>query len=244
MPTFGSKLGIAQRIILAIDTSNADEAENLAQLAKSAGARFIKFGLQIATAKSWQWCAELSKKYGLEWVADAKLADIPNTIEASVASLVELGYSPYAITIHATAGHQAMVKAQASAGQVLIFGVTILTSLSDEECHRIYGSSAKDKVMELAQSAAAAGIAGIVASPKEVGMIKQNEVTKSLLTMIPGSRSTEAQAADQARVATPSQTITAGADLLVIGREITHAKDPAVAFAKIVNDIKEAVNEL
>src|SRR3989338_909748 len=242
MPTFQSKNEFDNRIILATDTANAAEAEKLAELAKSAGAIYIKFGLQLATAKSWQWCAKLAKKHQLDWVADAKLDDIPNTTSASVASLVKLTHSPYAITIHTTAGHQAMLGAQAKAGQVKIFGVTVLTSLSDEECQRIYGSTAKEKVLELAQSAATAGLAGIVASPQEVSMIKQNEKTKNLLTMIPGARSTRVQTVDQARVATPAETIAAGADLLVIGREITQASDPATAFAKIIDDIKGVIN--
>lgn len=244
MSTFESKTPIAQRIILAIDTSDTKEAEKLAELAKSAGAGFIKFGLQIFTAKSWGWCAELAKKYGLEWVADAKLDDIPNTIASSIDSLKTLPLSPYAVTIHATVGQAAMQSAQKHADGVKIFAVTVLTSLTDDEVHLIYGASVKDKVMQLAKAAAGAGLAGVVASPQEVAMIKQNEVTKNLLTMIPGVRSADAQTADQSRVATPAEAIAAGADFLVIGREVSQANDPAGAFAKIVNDIKKVVNEL
>lgn len=242
MPSFGSDLKSAQKIVLAIDTSNTAEAEKLTQIAKAVGTRFVKFGLQIATAHSWQWCANLAAKNDLAWIADAKLSDIPNTVEAAVAALVSLTHPPFAVTIHITAGKQAMSLAQAKAGEVKLLGITVLTSLTDEESQSFFGQPAKAKVMQLATAAAAAGLAGVVASPQEVKLLKGNPATKNLLLMIPGSRSNDAQSADQARVATPAETIDAGADLLVIGREVTQAADPAAVLARIVKDIEQASN--
>ncbi len=236
-------LSAAQRIVLAIDTSDKAEADDLAELARSVGARFIKIGLQLSSATSWQWCSELAKKHGLDWIADAKLNDIPSTVESAVANLVALQHRPFAITMHATAGSEAMTRAQNKAGDVKVLGVTVLTSLSDQECLDIYGGDVKIKVMKLALSAAEAGLAGIVASPQEVGMIKQNSTTKHMLSMIPSARSKDVQHADQTRVATPAESIRAGADLLVIGREITKSGNPAAAYAKVVKDIQAALND-
>jgi orotidine-5'-phosphate decarboxylase len=132
-----------------------------------------------------------------------------------------------------------MADAQTAAGDIVIFGVTVLTSLSDEESREIYGAPVAKKVIELAEAAAEAGLAGLVASPLEVKQLKSNSQTKSLITLIPGSRSKDAKISDQARVATPADTIADGADLLVIGREITQAGDPAAAYAKIISDIEE-----
>lgn len=242
MTSFESKLSAAERVVLAIDTADEQEAEKLAELAKTAGARYIKFGLQLATAKSWDWCARLAAKYHLEWIADAKLDDIPNTIEASIGSLLELSQPPYAITIHASAGRQAMKRAQVKAGSVKIFCVTVLTSLGDDEARQIYGAPVQAKVIELASMAADAGVAGIVASPQEVALINKKSNLSELITLIPGTRSEHAQVGDQARVTTPSKAIKAGADLLVIGREITQANDPAQAFNKIIKNVEGAIN--
>ncbi len=233
-------LSPAQKIVLSIDTENPDEAERLAKVAANAGGKFIKFGLQLATAQSWQFCAEIAKRAGLDWIADAKLDDIPNTVVGGINSLKKLEHPPVGITIHATIGQQGMSDAQTNAGDIVIFGVTVLTSLSDDESQRIYGAPVAQKVIELAEAAAEAGLKGLVASPLEVSELKKNSKTKALLTLIPGSRSKEAKAADQARTATPIETVQAGADLLVIGREITQSDDSEAAYAKIVKEIEEA----
>lgn len=230
----------AQRIVLAIDTSDAAEAEKLAEVAKNAGAKFIKCGLQLATAKGWSWCAVIAQKNDLQWIADAKLDDIPNTVVGGIKSLKQLKHPPAGITIHATIGQKGMTDAQSAAGEIIIYGVTVLTSLSDDESKKIYGAPVAEKVIQLAEAAAEAGLAGLVASPLEVAELKNNPKTKSLITLIPGSRSKDAQIGDQARTATPVETMKAGADLLVIGREITQSNDPIAAYAKIVKDIEKA----
>ena len=230
----------SQRIILAIDASNEADAKDLIRLAKEAGAQFIKLGLELSSATSWQRCSELAQQAALEWVADAKLDDIPNTVKKTVANIKNLAHPPFAITIHTTAGIEAMRAAQAEAGDIKMFGVTILTSISDEESSRIFGAAARQKVMDLALMAAEAGLAGFVASPQELGRIKENSKTKHLLAMIPGTRSDSATKNDQARTATPAEAIKDGADLLVIGRQVTQAADPAKAYKELTDEIEGA----
>jgi orotidine-5'-phosphate decarboxylase len=121
-------LGAAQRVVLSVDAFDLNEAAKLVKTAKQAGAKYVKFGLQLSSATSWQSCAKLAADKDLAWIADAKLDDIPNTVQAAVASLKNLDYPPIGITMHTTAGHEAMKLAQAEAGDIIMFGVTVLTS--------------------------------------------------------------------------------------------------------------------
>jgi len=234
-----AELSAAERIILAVDTSSTGEAERLVRVAQEAGAQFVKLGLEISSATSWRFCSELAGNYGLDWVADAKLDDIPNTVVGAVKNIKGLDHPPFGITMHTTAGIEAMRAAQEEAEEIKMLGVTVLTSISDEECERIlFGVPARQKVIELAEAAASAGLKGIVSSPKEVGMIKSIDATKNLFAMIPGTRSTTADVQDQARVGTPAAAIGDGADLLVIGRQVTKAENPAHAFSELVQEIE------
>lgn len=232
-----SGLPARERIILAIDTSRREDAERFARIAEQAGARFIKMGLELSSAESWLYCSRLAARHGLGWVADAKLNDIPATVVGAVRNICRFEHPPFGITMHTTAGMEALRAAQEEAGPVKMLGVTVLTSIKDDEAQRLYGMPARQKVIELARDAAAAGLAGIVSSPLEVGMIKRNPQTQHLFAMIPGTRSASAAPGDQARVGTPATAIQDGADLLVIGRQITQAENPARAFESLVAEI-------
>ena len=229
-----------ERIILAIDTSYKEEAEKLAKTACSAGAHFVKLGLELASATSWHYCSDLAARHDLAWVADAKLDDIPNTVVGAVKNIRRLEHPPQGITMHTTAGLEAMRQAQKEAGIIKMLGVTVLTSLAYEEVVDIYRTTPARKVQELARLAARASLLGVVASPQEVGMIKNHPKTKKLFAMIPGTRSVTAQAEDQARTTTPAAAIKAGADLLVIGRQITQAKNPVSAYEDLVAELEAA----
>ncbi len=133
-----------------------------------------------------------------------------------------------------------MHQAQEEAGDIKMLGVTVLTSITDEESREIFGALAREKVKQLAEMAARAGLKGVVSSPKEVGMIKENPETTSLFAMIPGTRSANSEVQDQARVSTPAAAIRDGANLLVIGRQITKAVDPARAFNELVHELETA----
>ena len=133
--------------------------------------------------------------------------------------------------------------AQAEAGDIIMLGVTELTSIPPEETQARYGISRSVLVNRLARDAAAAGLKGIVASPKEVLEIKFSTPTQDLFAMIPGVRPAGAEVNDQANVGTPGATIRNGADLLVIGRPILKAEDPMRAYKDIAAEIEGAINE-
>ena len=232
-----SEFPARERIILAIDASRREDAERLAALAEQAGARFVKMGLELSSAESWSYCSRIAARHKLDWVADAKLDDIPTTVVGAVRNISRLALPPFGITMHTTAGMETMRAAQEAAGTVKMLGVTVLTSITDDEAQRLYGVPVRQKVMELSRAAAEAGLAGIVSSPLEVEMIKSDPHTQNLFAMIPGTRSASAAHGDQARVGTPAAAIRAGADLLVIGRQITHAENPARAYELLVAEI-------
>ena len=230
-----------ERIILAIDTSDEAEAEYLVDVAAAAGAKYVKFGSELAIATSWRYCSKLAGRRDLLWVADAKLDDISNTMAGAVRNFCRMDNPPTGITIHTTAGLEAMKRAQAELDEATgLLGVTVLTSLSAEEVWRIFHATVEDEVLELARMAVEASLWGVVASPQEVGLIKANPETKDLVTMIPGTRSVGAASQDQARTTTPGQAIGQGADLLVIGRQVTRAEDPAAAYEALVTEMTQA----
>ena len=112
-----------------------------------------------------------------------------------------------------------------------VIGVTVLTSIARED--------ALDRVLELADDAAQAGIDGIVCSPREVRHVKQATEGR-LLAVVPGVRLPEQQQHDQARVGTPGQAARDGADYLVVGRSVFGADDPQAALSRIFEEVRHA----
>lgn len=236
-----SELSARERIILAIDTSREQDAERLAAVAQEAGARFVKLGLELSSATSWQYCSDLAASHELDWVADAKLDDIPNTVAGAVKNIKALAHPPFGITMHIKAGIDAMKEAQEEAGDVMMFGVTELTSIPPQETQNRYNFSRSALVKRLAREAVEAGLKGIVASPQEVRAIKRGEATKGLFAMIPGARSVGAESHDQANAGTPAAVIKDGADFLIVGRQITQTEDPAQTYEQLVAEIEGAM---
>ncbi len=233
-----AKMSPAGRVVLAVDTSDKQTARRLTKLAKDCGATYIKYGLQLATATSWQFCGDLAKKYGLQWMADAKLHDIPNTVSAAVGNLVSLDNAPFAITIHISTGQQALKAAKQAAGKVKLFGVTVLTSIDDAETKQIYGGQTRaQKVPQFASAAADAGLYGLVCSAREVGLVKSDPKTAKLFVMANGSRSHGTDHHDQSNVLTPAEALQLGADLIEVGRQVTLASKPVGAYQKLIEEL-------
>ncbi|HEY0707497.1 MAG TPA: orotidine-5'-phosphate decarboxylase, partial [Polyangia bacterium] len=164
--------------------------------------------------------------------------DIPETVSRAVATAAELGVD--LLTVHAAGGTEMLKRAAEAAGDRLtLLAVTVLTSLGVEDLRAdgISGSVA-EAVIRRARLAAAAGVGGLVCSPHEVADARA--AGKDLLLVVPGVRPSGAAAGDQKRIATPSDTVKAGADFLVVGRPVRDAASPAQAFADIVREIEAA----
>lgn len=237
------------RIFVSIDVTTITEAEKLMdQFVGSVGN--IKFGLQLATNASWAEGIKIAKSRGFKVFCDAKFKDIPNTVEEAAYSLTL--HEPDYFTVMADNSLEALqaikrgvdrAVADKNVSRPKIVGVTVLTSISPEECIRIYGADPKARTMQFAETAAEAGLDAIVCSPEEVAELKANEKLKALLLITPGVRPVWAASNEQQRVATPKDALERGADMLVIGRPITAPPNeigsPKEALARIIKEIEE-----
>ncbi len=174
--------------------------------------------------------------------ADLKLCDIGSTL-ATDGTLLG-GAQPELLTVMCSAGVSAMRALKAELPDTKVLGVTVLTSLNDADAQAIYGCSITCAVLRLAHSAAEAGIDGLIASPKEVRILR-SEFGDMLEIVTPGIRPTWARVAgdDQNpdRVMTPAEAILAGADRIVVGRPITQAKSPYDAVVLTLEEINNAL---
>ena len=167
---------------------------------------------------------------------DLKLHDIPNTVAGAARSVGAL--RPAYLTVHASGGTAMIRAAVEAAPDVAIAAVTVLTSMAEERPRRRRpGGPVADAVRRLAALRVAAGASALVCSPREVAAVRA-EVGPGITLIIPGVRPAGAATQDQSRVATPEQALADGADLLVIGRPITAADDPAAAAAAIAAGLR------
>jgi orotidine-5'-phosphate decarboxylase len=238
------ELSAAERMVPAIDTKYPARATELMQASKSAGAWVVKEGLELMMATSPRTCSELAEESGVEWIADFKLKDISNTVAGAVESIVALDHPPIGITVHTKSGIKALKEAQRVADErdITIFGVTHLTSIDEGETKQYEKATPKVVVWRESRRAVAGGIGGLVCSAQEIGMIKRFKKTNGLYTMIPGTRSLGANLNDQKRPQTPFEAIVQGADLLVIGRQVTAADNFAEEFGFIESEIQMGLN--
>lgn len=236
----------SRKIIIALDVKNRQEARQV--LESLPEARIFKVGLELFTAEG-PAMLDLVKSYGKEVFLDLKLHDIPNTVAGAVRAAVKHGVSM--LTLHTSGGREMMKKAVEAARETaekenkptpLLLGVTVLTSLRDEDLREIgFASGTREQVLKLAELAKQAGIEGIVCSPQEIELLRK-EFSSSIKIITPGIRPAWAEAQDQKRIMTPAEAIQKGADFLVIGRPITQSPNPAEAFTRVVKELETAVN--
>jgi orotidine-5'-phosphate decarboxylase len=216
-------------IFVAIDTPDLARARDIARAVRSV-AGGLKLGLEFFAANGPAGVADLGE-FGLPIFLDLKLHDIPNTVAKAVQALRPL--DPAILTVHAAGGLAMLENAKAAASPTTrVVAVTVLTSLDakDLAAAGVQGSPA-DQVARLAVLARSAGLDGIVCSGEEVGAARK--AWPNGFFVVPGLRPQGGGAADQKRVVTPRAAIDAGASILVIGRPITEADDPAAAVRAI-----------
>jgi len=218
------------RVFVAADVADVSAARDLvAKVAPSVAG--LKLGLEFFCAHGPAGIAAVMAGAGLPLFLDLKLHDIPNTVAGAVASLAPL--APAILTVHAAGGGAMLAAARAAApSHTKVVAVTVLTSLDDGDLLSAGvadGSAAQ--ALRLARLARDSGLDGIVCSPHEVAAIKA--IWPDGLFVVPGVRPEGSAAGDQKRVMTPRAARDAGAGVLVIGRPITAAPDPAAAAATI-----------
>ena len=221
-------------IFVAIDTPDLERARSLARQVR-AEVGGVKLGLEFFSANGPAGVASI-RELGLPVFLDLKLHDIPNTVAKAVVALRPL--EPAVLTVHAAGGRAMLEAAKAAAGPATkVVAVTVLTSLDGEDLRSIgVQSQPREQVARLAELARSAGLDGIVCSGAEVGAVRA--AWPDGYFVVPGVRPQGSDASDQKRVVTPRQALDDGASMLVIGRPITAATDPAAA----IRDIAASLN--
>jgi orotidine-5'-phosphate decarboxylase len=233
-------------VYLALDVPQLDAAKALAEKVRAHVGGF-KLGLEFFCAHGHHGVHEIAH-VGLPIFLDLKFHDIPNTVAGAVRAVTPLG--PYMLNVHAAGGRGMMRAALDAAADTaakvgvrrpLVIGVTVLTSLGDDDLATIGApGSAADQVRRLAALAQATGLDGVVCSPQEIELLRR-ECGRDFMLVTPGIRPAGVAIGDQKRVMTPGEAVRRGADYLVIGRPITAARDPAAAARDIAAEIDRAV---
>ncbi len=228
------------RLIVALDFPSAEPALAMVDHL-GPRCRWVKVGLELFCAAGSPLVQQLQQR-GLQVFLDLKLHDIPNTVAGAVRSVAPSG--AHLLTVHAAGGRAMLEAAVEAAGQhpshLKLLAVTVLTSMDGAALNGVgVPASPGDQVLRLGELALAAGIPGLVCSAEEVSYLRQS-FGPDILLVVPGIRSAGAAEGDQRRVATPAAAIRAGASMLVVGRPITQAADPAAAFAGILQEIAQA----
>ena len=237
-----------QRLIFALDVDNLADARGWVDRLQGQVGVF-KIGKQLFT-RCGPEVVRLVQERGGEVFLDLKYHDIPNTVAMAGLEALRLGVRMF--NVHALGGFEMMAKLVAAVDEVcprgnpdrpILLAVTILTSSTEETLRRV-GIDRPVSVMvpKLARLAKDAGMDGVVASPQEVGLIR-DVCGDDFLVVTPGVRPAFASQDDQQRITTPADALRSGADYLVIGRPISAAADPALAADMILQEMQDALAE-
>lgn len=220
-------------IFVAIDTPDIAAAKALVrQVMAHAGG--LKLGLEFFCANGPQGVAEIAA-LGVPIFLDLKLHDIPNTVKKAIEALAPT--EPAVLTVHAGGGCAMLETAKSAASpNTKVVAVTMLTSLDTADLEEIgISASSEDQVRRLAKLARRSGLDGIVCSGAEVAAVYAD--WPDGFFVVPGIRPASADIGDQKRIVTPRDALARGASMLVIGRPITEAADPAAAIAAIAESL-------
>lgn len=225
-------------VIIALDFKDGDTALNF--LDKFHDEKpFVKVGMELFFAEGPSIVKEI-KRRGHKIFLDLKLHDIPNTVKGGMRSLTNLGAD--ILNVHA-AGTIEMMKAALEGTQrpdgtaPMLIAVTQLTSTSEERMQKdlLINATMNETILHYAKNAKEAGLAGIVCSPLEAGMVKE-ALGQDFVTVTPGIRFADSAKDDQVRITTPARAREIGTDYIVVGRPITQAEDPVAAYRRCMKE--------
>ena len=237
MTRASAPVDLANPLCVALDVSDPRRCIRLAgSVAPAAG--LLKVGLTSFAAGGPRLVAEI-RAFAPVFL-DLKLHDIPAQVGGAVDAIAELGV--VYTTVHASGG-TAMLRAAADAGngRVAVLAVTLLTSLTDADLTELgIDADLEEQVLRLGEVALESGVDGLVCSPREVGALRARFGPRDRggpHLVVPGIRPRDSAANDQQRVMTPREAIELGADVIVVGRPITGAADPATAARALIAEI-------
>ena len=225
-----------KRIMVALDVQGRQEALALAKALQGSGC-WLKVGMELYAYTGPAMIHEL-KEMEFPIFLDLKLYDIPTTVERAIRGYVQCGVDM--INVHCSGGYEMMARAAEAVREAglksvpKVIGVTVLTSMSENQFRREMGVQRKlpEHVVELAKLAEKAGLDGVVASAMEARDVRRN-TSPGFLIVTPGIRPAWSEANDQMRVLTPYEALEAGSSYLVVGRPITRSEDPRQALERL-----------
>ncbi|MBR6244681.1 orotidine-5'-phosphate decarboxylase [bacterium] len=225
------------KIFVALDVESKEKALEIVGDLKGLGACF-KIGKQLFTSTGPDLVREIVGM-GEDVFLDLKYHDIPNTVAKAGLAAAALGVKIF--NVHASGGRKMMEAVRNEMDKLtdppMVLAVTVLTSMGDDDLREVgIDAAVRDQVARLALLAKASGMDGVVASPLEIGLVRET-CGSDFKILTPGIRPKSAAANDQTRIATPHDAIAAGADFLVIGRPVTAAPDRRKAFLDILSEI-------
>jgi len=232
-------------IIVALDMDSREKALGLVEDLKGQ-VSYFKIGMQLFNSQGPDIISAV-KDRGVKVFLDLKFHDIPHTVAAAATVAVNQGVDMF--NVHASGGKNMLVKTVESVGERAgklnlkekpkVLGVTLLTSLNQEVIEKELGINKplEKQVGDLASLCQEAGLEGVVASPREIKIIRE-VCGPDFLIVTPGVRPSWAAKDDQERVFTPGQAAEAGSNYLVIGRPVTAAPDPGEALTRIKEEIR------
>lgn len=232
----------ANRVIVPLDVPSYDQA--IALLDQLSDVTFWKVGLELFVSDGAKILTELKSRQKRIFL-DLKFHDIPNTMAGAARAAGRFGVD--LLTVHACAGSNALQATQGAAKEGAqqagvrspnVIAVTLLTSIAPDQLSQELkvNTEVKSYAEGMAQLAKASGLAGAVCSPLEATSLRALCGPEFVL-VCPGVRPTWAAKGDQQRVMTPSEAIAAGATYLVIGRPITQAEKPAIAWQRVIDEL-------
>jgi orotidine-5'-phosphate decarboxylase len=233
-----------EKLIVALDVATSDRAIDLFEALRDVVDTF-KIGSQLFTACGPDIVRHVVSRGGRVFL-DLKFHDIPNTVAAAGIEAARLGVS--ILNVHASGGAEMMKRAAEAVAETAtseglakpaVIAVTILTSLDSDSLSQIgINKDPEFLVKAFARAAFVCGLDGVVASPHEIGIIRQEIAAPGFLIVTPGIRPATAAPDDQHRTMSPAEAIRAGADYIVVGRPILNATMPADAARKVILEIE------
>lgn len=222
-----------KNVIVALDFESTEEVLDFLKLFDEE--IYVKVGMELFYNGGANFLKEI-KQLGHKIFLDLKLHDIPNTVERAMRILSKLDVDM--VNLHAAGGLEMMKAARRALGdETILLAVTQLTSTSEKAMQeeQLVNATIEESVVNYAKVAEVAGCDGVVCSPLESKIIHEN-TKEGFLTVTPGIRLASNDVQDQIRITTPAKAKQLGSNYIVVGRPITRAEDPKVAYDQIVKE--------
>lgn len=232
-----------ERILFALDVTDLKKAKELLHIVgHDVGG--VKIGLEAISSIGAPEMIKLLDFEAAETFYDGKFHDISNTVGQASAAISRNGHVKF-LNVHASSGDAAIKAAVQNRGKANVLVVTILTSITEEECLEIYGDTIANKVIQFALKGKRNGAQGVICAPAELGLIAKHPELSDLIKVTPNIQPEWMEGNDQnkQRSMTPGEAIRAGADYLVIGRGISEHHDPTQAIHLISLEIAQATRD-